>query len=36
MRKIRDIDLGRFHRPHGIALTSPATVCSPLPNGRSD
>src|SRR5690349_6411604 len=22
MRKVRDIDLGRFHRPHGIALTS--------------
>jgi YVTN family beta-propeller protein len=22
MRKIRDIDLGRFHRPHGMALTS--------------
>ncbi len=21
MRKVRDIDLGRFHRPHGIALT---------------
>ena len=20
MRKVRDIDLGRFHRPHGIAL----------------
>ena len=23
MRKVRDIDLGRFHRPHGIALTAP-------------
>jgi DNA-binding beta-propeller fold protein YncE len=22
MRKVRDIDLGRFHRPHGIALTA--------------
>jgi len=22
MRKIRDFDLGRFHRPHGIALTA--------------
>ncbi len=22
MRKVRDIDLGRFHRPHGISLTS--------------
>jgi len=24
MRKIRDIDLGRFHRPHGIELTASA------------
>jgi YVTN family beta-propeller protein len=23
MRKVRDIDLGKFHRPHGIALTAP-------------
>jgi YVTN family beta-propeller protein len=22
MRKVRDIDLGRFHRPHGISLTA--------------
>ncbi len=22
MRKVRDIDLGRFHRPHGLALTA--------------
>ncbi len=22
MRKVRDIDLGRFHRPHGMALTA--------------
>ncbi len=30
MRKVRDIDLGRFHRPHGIALDGlRATRCSP-------
>ena len=25
MRKLRDFDLGRFHRPHGIALTADGT-----------
>ena len=35
MKKLYDIDLGRFHRPHGIALLAGRTCCWRLRSGLS-